>query len=88
MKQQPEAFVPSPPGTPDVLKRVLAHARRSAQDGLFPYEGQWLSKREIERRIRAKRLSGFVHVVEIGVLFVLTYLVAGLAWMLISLLNY
>jgi len=88
VEQQAQSNQPVDASAADVLKCVLAYAERSASSGRFPYEGQWLTKVEIEKRIRTKRWTAIVHAFELSLVFLSTYLVAGLSWKFISLLTY
>ncbi|MGE0859326.1 MAG: hypothetical protein AB7P42_09480 [Gammaproteobacteria bacterium] len=88
MKQQAQTNQPVDAPAPEVLKRVLAYAERSASSGRFPYEGQWLTMVEIEEQIRAKRRTALMHARELSALFFFTYVLAAVLWKFISLLTY
>lgn len=71
-----------------VLERLIAYAEIREKEGIFPYEGQWLTVDEINDRISRKETGDRTRVLEVGLLFTMVYVVAGLSYLLISLLCY
>lgn len=72
----------------DVTARVLAYARRRAEEGQYPYEGQWRDESEIRRLIRRRQWHAWAKALELLVLLSAVYAVGGLSYLLISLLCY
>ncbi len=71
-----------------VLKRITRYAEHCENEGLFPYEGQWLTVDEIDAQIRRKRVSARIQALEVVLLFALMLATTGILWLLLSVLCY
>ena len=54
----------------DVRERLSFVERNRAMEGLYPYDGQWLSKEEIDQRIARSQRRSFVRLLQVGALLV------------------
>ena len=70
-----------------VLERLVTYAEDREKEGLYPYEGQWLTIDKIKDHISRKEFNDRFQVLEVGLLFALAYVVTGLSLLLISVLQ-
>ncbi len=61
-----------------IRAHLLLAAAENALTGRFPFEGAWLTQREIEARIRERRRSAQRILAELALLFAGSLLLAGL----------
>lgn len=71
-----------------ILECLTAYAENREKEGVFPYDGQWLSRDEITHKIRRKHLKSRAQLWELGFLFGLVYVIAIASLLLISKLTY
>jgi hypothetical protein len=54
----------------DVRERLSIVEGERAAEGLYPYDGEWLSKEEIDQRIARRERLSLLRVIQMSALFV------------------
>ena len=54
----------------DVRERLSSVERDRAAEGRYPYDGEWLSKPEIDQRVARRQRQSFLHLMQLLALFV------------------
>ena len=71
-----------------MLQHLTTYAENREKNGIYPYDGQWLSADEIDSQIRRKPLKSRIQLLELGSLFALVHVYAVLMWLFLSKLTY
>lgn len=65
--------------------RVRREMEQRVQSNLFPYEGQWLTRKQLEDEQRRERRRAWVHAVELLLLYAAIAGISGLLMLILQL---